>query len=270
MSEEFVRCPNCGNLNIKGAKTCIFCDTEITEDADIVKEHIEEYGGEYPSTDVPSTTGVPSVPSVTGDVPQAEQKETKVSVEKKAAKKQKVKDELLEKRLSFSLGKKFLIISLYGLLISLAHYALNLLVAFLSIDIKDPNIDVYPTLPANLSSSVSVSTLTVILGVPFIIIIGYAFGKLVRNYSKTSKGVQWWISYMILLDVILHAVVTIILVAITNATAEKDILLIILVGAVLIFFLLSVFTLFIPMLIGSFLLFNKFDQLYFSKESSKH
>ncbi|UJG41798.1 MAG: hypothetical protein K9W45_04885 [Candidatus Heimdallarchaeum aukensis] len=58
--EDFVRCPNCGNLNIKGSTKCLFCDQELEVSEEDKGKVVEIFSCPSCSTDLP--VGVKSCP----------------------------------------------------------------------------------------------------------------------------------------------------------------------------------------------------------------
>ena len=259
MSEEFVRCANCGNLNIVGTKKCVFCDTEIEETAEKIKD---------PEVQAAEALGVPSVPEVPSEP--EEKKEMALPeipevkpVEEKKAKEKAIKDDT---ELDYSFGKKILFISLLAICVSIIHYGINFLLSFLSIKIFEPDIDLYPGFPINLEDLVEINAVSILVGFIFAIMIGYLFGKIVRRYTSDTKGIRYWITYAIAIDVIINIVAALVLIIITNAAFVNDILFIYLAGAVFIFLLFSLITLFIPILTGSFLIYYQIDRIFFPRK----
>ena len=273
-NEEFVRCTNCGNLNIKGTALCIFCDTDLA-DAPISTEEASpealESAATVPKEAVPEVKEVPSeveesipVPKIPG-VDDLEAKDDEAPKKKKEIIEEedvKVKVDRTQK----PFGIKLLFITLFGFLISIGHYALNLLTAYVSIDVTDPNIQV-PPIPGNLSSLVKINTLSVILGVFFAVFISYLLGKIIHIYSKKKSALIKWAIYVIFLDIVVNCGLAIGLIALTNALGVLyDILYIFLAGSFIIFALFSLVSLFIPMISGTFLLYNQLDKLFFPKK----
>ena len=272
MSEEFDRCSNCGNLNIKGTKKCVFCDYEIAQ-AETEKEEKIPDVKDLPS--VPSVSAAPEVPE-TPAVPEVESEEDALpdipEVPKKKEKKKVKTEEIVDitdtKRIQFSIGKKFLFVTLFTLLISTIHYGLNLLVSFLSINFIDADFDLYPTLPSDLTTVLNINSLSIILGIPFAIFVGFFVGKVARTYSANKSGIRNWIIYAIFIDVIVNCALAVILIFATQAFENKDILLSYLSGAAIIFAFVSLISLFIPLLAGSYLVYNRVDRIFFPKKHS--
>ncbi len=259
MSEEFVRCENCGNLNIVGTKKCVFCDTEIAETAEKIKD---------PEVQAAEALGVPSVPEVPSEP--EEKKEMALPkipdvepVKEKKTKKIEIKEGV---ELKYSIGKKIIFISLLAICVSIIHYGINFLLSFLSIKISDPDINLYPSIPINLEDSMEINAVSILVGFIFAILIGYLFGKIVRKYTSNKKGIRYWITYAIVLDVIINVAAAIVLIIVTNAAFVNDLLFIYLSGAVFIFLIFSLITLFIPILTGSFLIFNQIDRIFFPRK----
>ena len=273
-NEEFVRCTNCGNLNIKGTALCIFCDTDLS-DAPISEEEPSpealESAPSVPKADVPDVKEVAEkqvedtipIPKIPG-VDDLETKEEKKPKKEKAPEEEDVKIKVDRTQKSF--GTKLLFITLFGFLISIGHYALNLLTAYVSIDINDPNIHV-PPIPGNLSSLVNINALSVVLGVFFAVVMGYLLGKIIHIYSTKKSAIIKWAIYIIFLDVVVNCGLAIGLIAITNAFGVlHDILYVFLAGSFIIFALVSLVSLFIPMISGSFLLYNQIDKIFFPRK----
>jgi hypothetical protein len=270
MSEEFDRCPNCGNLNIKGTKKCVFCDHQITPEETMKEEKEPE------AKDLPSVPGVPVTPEITttpgeSEVESKEEKLPEIPEVPKKKEKKKVKtddvSEIIEtKRTQFSIGRKLIFITLFTLIISTLHYGLNLLVSFLSIRFTDADFDLYPTVPTDLTTVLNINSLSIILGIPFAIFVGFFVGKVARTYSANKSGIRNWIIYAIFIDVIVNCALAVILIFATQAFNNKDVLLSYLSGAAIIFIFVSVISLFIPMLTGSYLIYNRVDRIFFPKK----
>jgi len=270
MSEEFDRCSNCGNLNIKGTKKCVFCDHQLAPEEAIEEEK------EPDVKDLPSVPSVPSTPDIPAppETPVAETKEEVLpeipDVPEKKEKKKKKTEEVVDaresKRTQFSIGKKILFVTFFTLIISILHYGLNLLVSFLAVKFTDADFDLYPTFPTDLGAVLNINALSIILGVPFAILVGFFVGKTARTYSANKSGIRNWIIYAILLDVIINCALAVILIFATQAFNNKDVLLSYLSGAAIIFIFVSIISLFIPMLTGSYLIYNRVDRIFFPKK----
>ncbi len=273
-NEEFVRCTNCGNLNIKGTALCIFCDNDLadapisTEEASpealesapsVPKEAVPEVK-EATEVQTEDTIPIPKIPGVDDLDEKDEKKPKKEEVEAEVETKVKVD------RTQNSFGKKLVFITLFTFLISLVHYALNLLTAYVSIDFTDPNIQV-PPIPSNLSTLVNISALSVILGVFFAIVISYLLGKIVHIYSDKKSAIIKWSIYAIFLDIVVNAGLAIGLIALTDALGVLyDILYVFLAGSFIIFAFISLVSLFIPMISGTFLLYVQIDKIFFPRK----
>ncbi|OLS30184.1 MAG: hypothetical protein HeimAB125_20160 [Candidatus Heimdallarchaeota archaeon AB_125] len=265
MSEEFVRCPECGNLNIKGTSKCVFCDTDVTE-AEVVTHEVEA------PPEIAESQPV-EIPEVSTQIPE-EVEEVLTSpklpdfdkIEKTEEKKEKrtVKDisisDVGSKEHSFI--SKLLFISFFTLIVSILHYSINFLIALASIEIIDQNLEIIP-LPVNLMDYLQIRSVSLLLCIPFAILVGYVLGKIVRKYTSDKKSTRIWIAIAYALDVVLNIVYAVVLVFITNALDEKDILFTWITGAVFIFVVTLVITLFIPMISGSFLFFKNIDKIFF-------
>ena len=269
MSEEFDRCSNCGNLNIKGTKKCVFCDHEITPIEEVKEEKVPDVK-DLPS--VPGTSATPEIPAAPG-VPEVETKEDKLpeipEVPKKKEKKQKVEEatDISEtKRTQFSIGRKILLVTIFASIISIFHFGLNLLVSFLSINFVDADFDLYPTLPSDLTTVLNINSLSVILGIPFAIFVGFFIGKVARTYSANKSGIRNWVIYAVILDIIMNCAIAVVLIFATQAFENKDVLLSYLSGAVIIFVFVSLLTLFIPVITGSYLLYRNVDKIFFPRK----
>lgn len=269
MSEEFDRCSNCGNLNIKGTKKCVFCDHEITP-TEVEKEEKIPDAEDLPA--VPSVPGTPEIPT-TPEVQEVEAKDDGLpeipEVPKKKEKKKKTKevvDTVESKRVQFSTGRKILFVSLFTFIISIFHFGLNLLVSFLSVNFVDADFDLYPTLPSDLTTVLNINSLSVILGIPFAIFVGFFIGKVARTYSSSKSGVRNWVIYAIIIDVIVNCALAVALIFATQAFNNKDVLLSYLSGAIIIFVFVSLLTLFIPVLTGSYLIYYRVDKIFFPRK----
>jgi len=261
MSEDFVRCANCGNLNIAGTTKCVFCDTDIDENAEVFKEHTDDPSvlapGAPPVVEKVTTSDYPAMPAMP-DIPVVE-----VIDEKKDSKKEeKIETTQLNE---YSSGMKFLYMTLIFIAVSLLHYLLNLLVALASYDPTDPNIALSLNVPSNLSSILSIKGSSVILGVPFAIIIGYILGKSIRKFTLNKKEIVTWLIYAIFLDIVVNLVIAAVLVFGLNIV---DLYFVYFVGAVFIFIIFNIITLFIPFLIGTHLIYYNIDKIFFPKTYS--
>ncbi len=261
MSEDFVRCTNCGNLNIAGTTKCVFCDADIDENAEVFKEHADD-----PSVSVPGAPRVveketasdyPAMPTMP-EIPDVE-----VTDKKKDSKKKEKKEPTQLKESSS--GMKFLYMTLIFIAVSILHYLLNLLVALASYDPTDPNIALSLNVPANLSSILFIKGSSVILGVPFAIIIGYILGKSIRKFTLEKKEIAIWLIYAIFLDILVNLVIATVFIFGFNIV---DLYFVYLVGAVFIFIIFNVITLFIPFLIGTHLIYYNIDKIFFPKTYS--
>ena len=156
-------------------------------------------------------------------------------------------------------------ISLYSILIAIVHYLLNLLISIISVRIENPNVDAYP-LGSDLNQYVAINAVSIILGIPFAITIGYIIGKIVRRFNGKKLSIVLWFSYAVLLDLIINIVLAIILIYASGALYENDVLFLKLAGSAFIFVVVSIITLFLPMISGSFIIFTKIDKIFFPKK----
>ncbi len=262
MSEDFVRCTNCGNLNIAGTSKCVFCDTDIDADAEVFKEHaddpsVSELPGVPPVVKEATTSDYPAMPAMP-EIPDAEIKD-----KKKDSKKEKITKPTQLK--GYSSGMKFLYMTLIFIAVSILHYLLNLLVALASYDPTDPNIVLSLNIPANISSILSITGSSVIIGVPFAIIIGYILGKSIRKFTQKKKEIITWLIYAIILDVVVNLGIAAIFVFVFNF---EDLYFVYLVGAVFIFIIFNIITLFLPFLVGTHLIYYNIDKIFFPKKYS--
>ena len=262
MSEDFVRCANCGNLNIAGTSKCVFCDTAIDENAEVFKEHaddpsVSELPGAPPVPIETTTTDYPAMPAMP-DIP---------DVEVADMKKDPTKEEITEptQLKEYSSGMKFLYMTLIFIAVSILHYLLNLLVAIASYDPTDPNIALSLNIPANLSSILFIRGSSVILCVPFAIIIGYILGKSIRKFTLKKKEIVTWLIYAIFLDIVVNLAIAAVFVFGFNIV---DLYFVYLVGAVFIFIIFNIVTLLIPFLIGTHLIYHNIDKIFFPKTYS--
>ncbi len=260
MSEEFIRCKECGNLNIQGSKRCVFCNYEFEKESN-EPEEVEVQG----DTSVPSVETIPSPSDIKKESEKISlPKIPDISVAKQDQKKEKkqLKVKSLEE---VTLTRKFFIISLYSILIAIVHYLLNLLISIISVRIENPNVDAYPLVP-ELNQYVAINAVSIILGIPFAIAIGYIIGKIVRRFNAKKTNMILWFSYAVLLDLIINIVLAIILIYISGALYENDVLFLKLAGSAFIFVVVSILTLFLPMISGSFLIFTNIDKIFFPKK----
>ena len=259
MNEEFIRCSECGNLNIVGSTRCVFCDNNF----DTEKKPQETASSAVPETaidEIPTPDEVkeekPSLPKIPDiSIPQVEPEKEDVVISEAIG--------------EASFVKKFFMISLYSILVAVIHYFLNLLVSTISVRIDDPNVDVYP-LTGDLNLYIGINAVSVILGIPFAIAIGYLFGKIIRHYTSKTSSVVKWFSYAIILDLIINVGIAIALIYAFDALNHKDVLLLKITGAAFIFIGVCVITLFIPLISGSFLAFDKIDKIFFPKKYAEY
>ncbi|MHA2357615.1 MAG: hypothetical protein ACXABK_02455 [Candidatus Heimdallarchaeaceae archaeon] len=268
MSEEFVRCPNCGNLNIKGTTKCVFCDTEISEITETVPEEVVDRKDIPGLPEIPGIPPVPEVKEEGEEVALPKVPEVKEEKPKKKPKDEKIAEIKQTERMNYSIIRKFLLITLFVLLVSAIHYGLNFLVSFLSIDISNPNFDLFASFPATLGNFIEVNAVSFILGIPIAIIVGYFIGKISRTYSANKKAANAWISYAILFDVIINVGLSVALFFVIDSitNAEADIILTYIAGAAVIFLLVNVFSLFIPVITGSHLVYTWIDKKFFARQ----
>ena len=127
--------------------------------------------------------------------------------------------------------------------------------------------DIFP-LTADLNLEVSIYSVSILLGVFFGIFIGYAIGKIVRLYSTKTSSQIGWFSYALVLDLIITVGISIGLIFAVEAMSPPDLDLIVLklAGAAFIFVGVSIVTLFIPMITGSFVVFSRIDKMFFPKK----
>jgi len=262
MSEDFVRCTNCGNLNIKGTSKCVFCDTVIDANAEVFKEHaddpsVSELPGVPPVVEEPTTSEYPAMPAMPTmpDVAIADKKED--------SKKEKITEPTQLKE--YSSGMKFLYLTLIFVAVSILHYLMNLLVALASYDPTDPNLSLTLNIPANLDTVLSITGSSVIIGVPFAIIIGYILGKSIRKFTLKKKEIIFWLIYAIILDMVINLGIAAIFVFAFNIV---DLYFVYLIGAVFIFVIINIITLFTPFLIGTHLIYYNIDKIFFPKKYS--
>ncbi|MCG3260090.1 MAG: hypothetical protein H7644_10105 [Candidatus Heimdallarchaeota archaeon] len=270
MSEEFVRCPECGNINIKGIKKCVFCDTDVLE-AEVVTHEVEAPPeiAVAPPVEIPATIS-PELESVeetsSPKLPDFDKIDKPIVKKKKTIEKDILVIDSAEQKYTF--GQKLLFISLFTVLVSLIHYSLNFLIALASIDITDQNLNIIP-FPANLADFLQIRGISFLLSIPFAVLIGYVLGKIVRKFTSDKKSTMKWVAFSFILDVVLNITYAVVLVILTNALDEKDILFTWITGAVFIFLITIVITLFIPMISGSFFLFGNIDKVFFRRKYAK-
>ncbi|MBY9001423.1 MAG: hypothetical protein KGD64_10935 [Candidatus Heimdallarchaeota archaeon] len=262
MSEDFVRCTNCGNLNIKGTMKCVFCDAEIDVDAEVIQEHADD----------PSVSSLPGVPPVTPsdkapDLPAMPKlPDVEPSIEKKDKKKIKIEEPAIIKE--YSSGLKFLYLTLIFLAVSIVHYLLNFLVALTSFEPLDPNLSLSLfNIPADIAANLFIKGSSMILGIPFAIIIGYILGKSIRKFTLDRKRIIYWLIYAIFIDIIANLGIAAVFIFGFNFV---DLYFLYLVGAVFIFIIFNILTLFIPFLVGSHLIFCNIEKIFSPKKHSSN
>ena len=264
MSEEFVRCPECGNLNIKGTSKCVFCDADIS-DAEVVTHEVEappeiEETSPAPPTDIPTPSDQEEEEEMTSPKLPDFEKFDKPDEKGRSAKDISITD-VVDKKHGFV--SQIFFISLFTIIVSIVHYSLNFLTAIASLEFTYDSFDIIP-LPANLLDVLHIRGVSFFLSIPFAILIGYVLGKIVRKYTTTRKSTIIWTSFAYILDIALNVVYAVVLVIITRAVVdEKAILFSWATGAVFIFIITIVITLFIPMISGSFLIFKNIDKVFF-------
>ncbi|MHA1345570.1 MAG: hypothetical protein ACTSVO_04780 [Candidatus Heimdallarchaeaceae archaeon] len=261
MSEDFVRCTNCGNLNIAGTTKCVFCDTNIDENAEVFKEHaddpsVSELPGAPPAVKDATTSDYPAMPAMP-DIPKVETEDVKED-----SKKEETEPKLQKE---YSSGMKFLYMTLIFFAVSILHYLLNLLVALASYDLTDPNLILSLDVPANIASILSIKGSSVIIGVPFAIIVGYILGKSIRKFTIKKKEIVIWLIYAIFLDIIINIAIAAVFIYGFNIV---DLYFVYLVGAVFIFIIFNIITLFLPLLVGTHLIYYNIDKIFFPKKYS--
>ena len=261
MSEDFVRCTNCGNLNIAGTTKCVFCDTDIDENAEVFKEHaddpsVSELPGTPPAVKDATTSDYPAMPAMP-DIPKVETEDVKED-----SKKEETEPKLQKE---YSSGMKFLYLTLIFFAVSILHYLLNLLVALASYDLTDPNLILSLDVPANIASILFIKGSSVIIGVPFAIIVGYIIGKSIRKFTIKKKEIVTWLIYAIFLDIVINIAIAAVFIYGFNIV---DLYFVYLVGAVFIFIIFNIITLFLPFLVGTHLIYYNIDKIFFPKKYS--
>jgi len=243
-----------------GSTRCVFCNNPFGEEKTDPKEDT-----------VPEVSSAPSVDSIPAPDEKKEEevemslpKLPDIDVTQQKPKKKEVvlSDPALDEP---STTRKFFMISLYSILVAIVHYLLNLLVSVISVRIENPNVDAFP-ISADLNQYIAINAVSFILGIPFAIVIGYIIGKIIRKYNNKKISFIGWFSYAVVIDLIINVGITIGLIFAFNALNENDVLFLKLAGASFIFLGISVVTLFIPMISGSFLLFSNIDKVFFPKK----
>jgi hypothetical protein len=264
MSEEFVRCPECGNLNIQGTSKCVFCDADVSE-AEVVTHEVEappEVAETQPAEiPVPSTQTDKDIEdeSVAPKLPDFDKIDTPTEEKRRTSEDISITDPVGKE---YGLISKLLFISFFTIIVSIFHYGINFLIGLASIEITDQNLDIIP-FPTNIIDYLNIRGVSILLCIPFAILAGYVLGKIVRRYTTDKKSTIIWVSIAYALDVILNVVYAVALIFITKAWDEKDILFTWIAGSTFIFVLTLVITLFIPMISGSFLIFKNIDKMFF-------
>ncbi len=260
MSEEFVRCPECGNLNIKGTKLCVFCDADVLE-AEVVTHEVE---APPEIAEIPSAVDTsPGTQEEAEEEPVAPKMPDFDKIDTPAEKKKEITiTDAVGKE--YSLISKLLFISLFTIIVSIIHYSINFLIALASIDFDAAarSLDVI-TFLSNILDNMYIRGVSLLLCIPFAILVGYVLGKIVRKYTTSKKSTIIWVIFSYILNVILNVVFTVALIFITDAWNNSTVMFIWMAGAAFIFVVTLVITLFIPMISGSFLIFKNIDKVFF-------
>ena len=295
MSDEFIRCPECGNLNIPGTDKCVFCGAELpkiegqTEEVETFlcpgcktelpvtatkcpicgwskeaeeeqKESIEV--SEQPSVPTPvptpgaETPPVPSIPTPSQE--QVTMPETPELPEIITAPKEKQREIVVATKKSVAVT----IFIIFGL--SILQYGLNFLIGWVSIDVLDPNIELYPTISPNIPEMVSINELAMLLHFLFGVFIGFLVARTVkRRMSKSENQVVWF--WTIILSIILVNIgITALIIGILM---PRNILFVYITFSTAIYLISSIITLFIPNVIGGFLLYENLNNIFFGKSA---
>lgn len=270
MSEDFVRCPNCGNLNIIGTKQCVFCDTELPDAGDTETREIETFPCPGCKTELPTT--IASCPTcgwvneAVKDVveePSVPELPTIPDVETVEKKKEAV---IEEEKPSWTFGR-ITVLSLIIVGFSLVHYGLNILLSFVSIDVTNSNVQLYPNISEPLSNYIHFNALSILLNIVLLILVGYFIGKIARNYFESKKSIIYFIVLTVFVDILINCGASALLIYLLYVTGSLgDILLIYLVGALFIFVVFSVMTLFVPLISGSFRLYRGIDRIFYPRK----
>ena len=282
MSDDFVRCPNCGNLNIIGTKQCVFCDTELPDTGDAETREIETFPCPGCKTELPTTiASCPTCGWVNKDVKDAVEEPSKPvtpdtpeessmpelpiipDVEIVEKKKEEVID---EEKPSWTFGK-ITVLSLIIVGLSLAHYGLNILLSFVSINVINNNVQLYPNISEPLSNYINFNPLSILLNIVLLILVGYFISKIARKYFESEKSIIYFIVLIVFVDILINCGAAALIIYVEHATKSiGNILFVYLVGASFIFVVFSVMTLFVPLMAGSFHLYKGIDRIFYPRK----
>ncbi len=282
MSEDFVRCPNCGNLNIIGTSQCVFCDTELPDTGDTERKEIETFPcpgckSELPTTvascpicgwvneDVKDVVEKPTKP-VTTDISEVGSMPELPTIPDAEVVEEKKEEVIDEEKPSWTFGR-ITVLSLIIVGLSLAHYGLNILLSFVSIDVINSNVQLYPNISEPLSNYIQFNPLSILLNIVLLILVGYFIGKIARIYFESERSIIYFIILIVFVDILINCGASALLIYVLYVTGSLgDLLLIYLVGALFIFVVFSVMTLFVPLIAGSFRLYRGIDQIFYPRK----
>lgn len=280
MSEDFVRCPNCGNLNIIGTNQCVFCDTELPDTGDAERGEIETFPCPGCKSELPTTVASCPIcgwineavkdaveePSRTPDIPEVSSiPELPIIPDEEIVEKKK-EAVIDEEKPSWTFGR-ITVLSLIIVGLSLAHYGLNILLSFVSIDVVNSNVQLYPNISEPLSNYIHFNPLSILLNVILLILVGYFISKIARKYFESEKNIIYFIALIVFVDIIINCGASALLIYILYVTGSLgDVLLIYFVGALFIFVVFSVMTLFLPLIAGSFRFYKGIDRIFYPRK----
>ena len=294
MSDEFIRCPECGNLNIPGTEKCVFCGAELPK-IEGLTEKVETYQCPNCKTELPITAtkcpicgwskeaeeeaesvtppepsvpqpGVPSpggppVPTVpTPKDEEAEAPSVEVSMPEVPEISEKIAGRALEET-EVKKCSKF-VTGLLIVFLAIVQYGLNFLIGWVSISILDPNIQLYPTISPNLSQIVSINELAILLHFLFGILIGYVIFNIVKSRIRTNRQILWFWGIVLIILLINIGITALII----SVFMPRNILFTYIVFSTAIYLITYIITLFTPNIIGAFLLYESIHKLLIDKK----
>lgn len=280
MSEDFVRCPNCGNLNIIGTTQCVFCDTELPDTGDAEKREIETFPCPGCKSELPTTVASCPIcgwvneavkdaveePSITSDIPEVGSMPELPVIPVEETLEKKEEAAIDEEKPSWTFGR-ITVLSLIIIGFSLAHYGLNILLSLVSIDVINNNVQLYPNISEPLSDYINFNPLSILLNIVLLILVGYFISKIARKYFESERSVIYFIVVIIFVDIFINCGASALLIYVLHVTDSLgDLLLIYLVGALFIFLVFCVMTLFVPLIAGAFRFFKGIDRIFYPRK----
>ncbi|UJG44614.1 MAG: hypothetical protein K9W46_05405 [Candidatus Heimdallarchaeum endolithica] len=305
--EDFVRCPNCGNLNIKGSTKCLFCDQELEVSEEDKGKVVETFPCPSCSTDLPvgvkscpicgwseegasqveegptdkgESLGIPQVgesapPAPTiPKMPETEEEGEEVLTPKipdmLVEEVEKVEEEII-------IEEELVQPEKVSFKFTIAFICLSLLLSIFhygfSFLIALPSVKVIDPevqvipLQGDLSTAVKISAIAFYLSVVVSITSGYIISLFIRKRIKELKNIILWLGIFIFIDLIVHIAIPALA---TIIFYPREILFINLSGATLVFLVTNIVLMFTPFIVGGHWLFTKLDKLYFPKKHAQN